>query len=128
MNIKDKRIIYIILAALICTMLFAGCGKDDKYVQTVKTGHMDMASGVAIGKAFDKFFKNGEWKSFISTDKQRIVEFNGDFSWKNKPAKLTVQFTIHPNNTFEMNAMSVNGVDMNDYDSTSIMHKILLGN
>ncbi len=128
MNERNIKKTYIVLLVIITALALSGCGKDDKYVQVVKEGTMYMAPNIKIGKAFDKFFKSSEWKSFVSTDNRRVVEFHGDFKWKDKPAKLGIQFVIHPDNTFEMGAMTVNDVNMNTNDSASILHKVLLGN
>jgi hypothetical protein len=125
----NKKIIQIacLLSLAFFFVLVLGCGKDDKYVKTVKEGSMDMVSGVRIGKAFDKFFSDGKWKSFESKNKQRVVEFNGKCTWNDKPAVLMVQFILHDNNRFEMGALTINNVNMNRIDSVNILQKVLEG-
>ena len=106
------------------TVLFTGCG-DDKYVQTVKNGSLEMASGVPIGKAFDQFFSNEKWKSFVSDNNERIVEFNGECRWNNNPATCCVQFRMLSENRFEVSYLDINGVSMNWLDGSSILNKVL---
>ena len=79
---------------------------------------------IPVGKAFDQFFANGEWKSFKSTDNQLVVEFNGDCTWYNAPAKMKVQFVIN-GNEFTVYHVGINDIPMNELDSFGIVAKIL---
>ena len=97
---------------LLTACLLAGCGGDDKYVSMVKNGSMDMAPNVKIGKAFDDFFGNPQWKSFVSTDNERIVEFSGNCTFANKPAHCKIQFVIQQDNRFQWKATTLNDVNM----------------
>ena len=123
MENKKKLILIAVIISLI-SVLFTGCG-DDKYVQTVKNGSLDMAKGVPIGKAFDQFFSNEKWESFVSDDNERIVEFNGECRWNNKPATCCVQFKILNGGRFEVSYLDINGVSMNWWDGSSILNKVL---
>lgn len=121
---KKKQLILIAVLVCLFSVLFAGCG-DDKYVQTVKNGSLDMAKGVPIGKAFDQFFNNGKWESFVSDNNERIVEFNGECRWNNNPATCCIQFRILNNSRFEVCYLDINGVSMNWLDGSSILNKVL---
>ncbi|HRM59326.1 MAG TPA: hypothetical protein PK232_04865, partial [Megamonas funiformis] len=92
-QLKSPRLIILVMILSLMSALVAGCG-DDKYVQSVKNGTMYMAPNAPVGKAFDQFFKNGKWKSFVSDKNDRIVEFTGECNWNNRPAKLTAQFKL----------------------------------
>lgn len=118
-----KKLILIAVIISLISVLFAGCG-DDKYVHTVKNGSLDMAKGVPIGKAFDQFFSNEKWKSFVSENNERIVEFNGECRWNNNPATCCVQFRILNDSRFEVSYLDINGVSMNWWDSSSILNKV----
>lgn len=118
-----KKLILIAVIISLMSVLFAGCG-DDKYVQTVKNGSLDMAKGVPIGKAFDQFFSNEKWESFVSENNERIVEFNGECRWNNNPATCCVQFRILNDSRFEVSYLDINGVSMNWWDSSSILNKV----
>lgn len=118
-----KKLILIAVIISLMSVLFAGCG-DDKYVQTVKNGSLDMAKGVPIGKAFDQFFSNEKWESFISENNERIVEFNGECRWNNNPATCCVQFRILNDSRFEVSYLDINGVSMNWWDSSGILNKV----
>ena len=112
---NKKKLIFIVVIISLMSVLFAGCG-DDKYVQTVKNGSLDMAKGVPIGKAFDQFFSNEKWESFVSENNERIVEFNGECRWNNNPATCCVQFRV--------SYLDINGVSMNWWDSSGILNKV----
>ncbi|MDM8143920.1 hypothetical protein [Megamonas hypermegale] len=118
-----KKLILIAVIISLMSVLFAGCG-DDKYVQTVKNGSLDMAKGVPIGKAFDQFFSNEKWESFVSENNERIVEFNGECRWNNNPATCCVQFRILNDSRFEVSYLDINGVSMNWWDSSGILNKV----
>lgn len=118
-----KKLIFIVVIISLMSVLFAGCG-DDKYVQTVKNGSLDMAKGVPIGKAFDQFFSNEKWESFVSENNERIVEFNGECRWNNNPATCCVQFRILNDSRFEVSYLDINGVSMNWWDSSGILNKV----
>lgn len=123
-QLKSQKLILLVLLISLMSIFVSGCG-DDKYVQSVKNGTMYMAPNVPVGKAFDQFFKNGEWKSFQSDQNQRIVEFSGDCNWNNKPAKLTAQFKLNKDNTFELIYLDINGKSTSVLDGLDIMQKIL---
>lgn len=120
---NKKKLIFIVVIISLMSVLFAGCG-DDKYVQTVKNGSLDMAKGVPIGKAFDQFFSNEKWESFVSENNERIVEFNGECRWNNNPATCCVQFRILNDSLFEVSYLDINGVSMNWWDSSGILNKV----
>lgn len=120
---NKKKLIFIVVIISLMSVLFAGCG-DDKYVHTVKNGSLDMAKGVPIGKAFDQFFSNEKWESFVSENNERIVEFNGECRWNNNPATCCVQFRILNDSRFEVSYLDINGVSMNWWDSSSILNKV----
>ena len=120
---NKKKLIFIVVIISLMSVLFAGCG-DDKYVHTVKNGSLDMAKGVPIGKAFDQFFSNEKWESFVSENNERIVEFNGECRWNNNPATCCVQFRILNDSRFEVSYLDINGVSMNWWDSSGILNKV----
>ena len=120
---NKKKLIFIVVIISLMSVLFAGCS-DDKYVQTVKNGSLDMAKGVPIGKAFDQFFSNEKWESFVSENNERIVEFNGECRWNNNPATCCVQFRILNDSRFEVSYLDINGVSMNWWDSSGILNKV----
>ena len=120
---NKKKLIFIVVIISLMSVLFACCG-DDKYVQTVKNGSLDMAKGVPIGKAFDQFFSNEKWESFVSENNERIVEFNGECRWNNNPATCSVQFRILNDSRFEVSYLDINGVSMNWWDSSGILNKV----
>lgn len=122
--IDRKKLILIVVLISVFSVLFTGCG-DDKYVQTVKNGSLEMAKGVPIGKAFDQFFTNEKWESFVSDNNERIVEFNGECRWNNNPATCCVQFKILNDTYFEVSYLDINGVSMNWLDGSSILNKVL---
>lgn len=107
-------------------IMATGCGGDnyDQHVLSVREGTFHMNPNVPVGKAFDQFFANGKWKSFISTENERIVEFNGECSWYNAPADMKIQFNVD-GKSFILRYVDINGVQMDFLDSTAIVEKVL---
>ena len=123
-NLKNFRILILML---LCLSLLTACGADHKYVTLVKKGTMDMAPTIKIGAAFDDFFLNPEWKYFKSKSGMEIVEFNGECTWYNKPANCTIQFIIIGEDSFELGAISLDGINMTENEGAAILKKALTG-
>lgn len=127
---KDFRKIFkvLIFTVLISAML-TGCGGYDKNVTTVREGTLYAAPDIPIGKAFDKVFKNGKWKSFKSKDDKTIVEFTGNCVLRNESAEMTIQFVLknkqQEKQEFELYYVEVNGIACDEMESVGIMAIIL---
>ena len=121
---RRKRVILIgvFLTFLLCLL---GCGNEDKYVAMVKTGNLQIEPNIEVGKAFDEFFVHPKWESFESDDHKRVVEFNGDCTWDDKPAKCTIQFVINNDTEFEVVYVAINDVSINLEDGMEIVRKAL---
>ena len=142
-NFLSKKSIYRCFAVLflmaIAITSFSGCTNkdtaslqneilsvfDDEYVSRVKSGHFEMTPNIPIGDAFARFFGDPEWKSFESTDGQRVVEFKGKCTWQDKPAICRMQFIIKGDNSFETGAVSINDNNLTVLETSLIMAKIL---
>ena len=117
----------VLLSSLVLTVfLMAGCGGNnyDTNVRLVREGHLEAYPNIPVGKAFDQFFINDSWKSFTSTEKEKIVEFNGECTFDNAPATLKVQFAI-TGNYFRVHYVGLNNVPLNDFDGLSVLDKVL---
>lgn len=136
---KLSRVLLSVFLIVTMTVSLSGCkGKnlikfrsiissifDDEYVSMVKNGHLHMAPNITVGDAFANFFGDPEWKSFESTSGQMVVEFNGDCTWQDKPAKCRMQFLINKkDDTFETGAVSINGTNLTVLETAAILAKI----
>ncbi len=119
-----RRLVLIAAIISLMSLLFAGCG-DDKYVEQIKSGHLNINTNASVGKAFDQYFSDGEWKSFKTDSGERVVEFNGGCRWNDKPATICVQFTITSDTEFQITYLDINGRSMNVYDSLDILDKVI---
>jgi len=84
----------------------------DEYTHIVQQGSMSIEPNIPIGKAFDKFFSEGKWRSFKSKQGKQIVEFTGKCNWNNRPATCKIQFQVFKDQTFQLENVSVNDVEM----------------
>lgn len=121
--------IHIVLSMIFLTLVLSvmGCGPEDKYVTQVKTGTMYMEPNIQIGKAFDEFFANPKWRSYTEGKgkyQRHIVEFTGDCTWYNAPAKCTIHFIVG-DTEFQLQWVAINDVQMDEEESVAILHKAL---
>ena len=116
----------LLISPILIIFLFTGCSgtKFDRNVQLVREGSLLMNPNVPIGKAFDQFFINDSWKSFTSTENEQIVEFNGDCSFADLPATVTIQFRI-TGNEFTVKYVGIDEVGLNDLEGLSVLEKVL---
>lgn len=109
-SMKLLLVVIGILAIFIVGGLLIGTG--DKYTHIVQQGSMSIEPNIPIGKAFDKFFSEGKWRSFKSKQGEQIVEFTGKCTWNNQPATCKMQFQIFKDQTFQLENVSINNVEM----------------
>lgn len=123
---KTKLTVLSLISLMLVSIFMAGCGgeKYNKTIQLVRNGTIKMNPDVPIGKAFDQFFSNGQWKSFTSTENKTVVEFNGDCTFNNAPAKMKVQFIVD-GKSFNLDYVSINDVSLNLFESAGVIGKVL---
>ena len=119
----SKNFLCGIISLLLVGMLVGGCGNDD--VSSVRDGTMNMAPGVPIGKAFDQAFDKGSWKSFTSTENERIVEFNGENKLLDETVKTQIQFKLSDDDTFSLEYVGVDGEGLPNEAAVVLMKTIL---
>ncbi len=122
--------IHIVLSVILLTLGLSimGCGSEDKYVRLVKTGSMQMEPNIKIGTAFNEFFAKPKWRSYTEgkgTYERHIVEFTGDFTWYNSPAKCNIHFIVTSETEFELQNVYINDVRMDTEESLVLLHKFL---
>ena len=107
---------------LLTALIVGGCGDD---VSTVRDGTMNMAPGVPIGKAFEQFFDKGNWKSFTSTENERIVEVNGEGKVFDETVNTKIQFKLSDDDTFTLEYVGVDGEGLPDESAVVFLETIL---
>lgn len=100
---------------------------ESKDVKLVKQGTLQLAPNMKIGAALDKFFPDGEWTSFKSTDNKRIAEYTGTCTWNGKESKCEIQFLITDDKTFKVWTIAMNGSELNTIEQAGVLHKIFFG-
>jgi hypothetical protein len=107
-NVRNVMIIVILI--LIVSIILLSCKGNSTPIDVVKNGTFDDYPDVLIGKAFDSFFANPKWLSFISEDNEQIVEFSGGAMLGEENVTVEMQFEVK-NNSFEAFWLGVNGED-----------------
>ena len=123
---QGKKIGFIFLTSILVILLFTACSsQEDKNIQLVRNGTMDMYPNAPIGKAFNQFFSNGKWTAFTSTANEQIVEFNGNCYWLDESVPMKIQFTVKNNSRFSLNYVGIDNVDMPQEVKADILYGIL---
>lgn len=136
-NILMKRIIVTVLAVIMLMSLVA-CGSDSNssggstytppvvnpYVKMVKNAtHSEY--GITYGKAFDSFFSDPEWSYFEASTGEKVVEFEGGFSYSGSPATAKIQFVLDISaGTFSAHFLSINGEAQNKLMLAAMIKKV----
>lgn len=129
LNQKKKFLTFSgIIAAFLVVLFLIIPSKSNEYIDLVKTGTLSSHQSVTVGKAFDKFFTDKDWKHFTSENNQNIVEFTGTYNINNKKYKTRIQFEVNKNSTeFEMKYLEVNGKPQNLLSWNSLLSNIYDG-
>ena len=98
--------------------------RNENNISIVRNGNFYSHPNIPVGAAFKKFFANGKWSAFTSTEGEQVVEFVGDCIWYDERAKLTMQFVVN-GNEFEMRHVNINGVTFSYEESVAQLDKIL---
>lgn len=123
---QGKKIGIIFINSILVILLFTACSsQEDKNIELVRNGTMNMYPNVPIGKAFNQFFSNGKWKAFTSTDNKQIVEFNGNCYWLDETVPMKIQFTINNDSQFSLSYVGIDNVDIPQEVRADILYGIL---
>lgn len=110
---NKKKAMYVVAAVVVVILIAVLSGDSD--VKIVKDGSFYQAQHITVGKAFDKFFKNGKWSSKVSNG-VHYVYFNGEcevLNGRNDRVKFNARFTVNPKTkSFVMEHIDVEGVDL----------------
>lgn len=83
--------------------------QPDPYVEGIRTAVQD-DYGVTYGEAFEYFFTDPVWISFVTDDDVYVVEFTGNCNFRNTPVSARIQFTILEDGThFKATYLALNG-------------------
>lgn len=114
-----------VIAAVIVLFLLIVPRESSQYINIVKNGTLNSYRYVTVGKAFEDFFTDTDWKYFSSDSNQDVVEFTGVYHINDKKYKTLIQFTVNKDNSeFEMNYCEVNGKSQNLFEWTSLLSNI----
>ena len=84
----------------------------------IKETEFEGCPNQTVSQLFEKFLKNTEWESFISPDDNKFhLNVSGKYSDLDGVShKMLVQFQYTTGDTWEVNAMKIDGKELNDAD------------
>lgn len=126
LNNKKKFITFGgIIAAIVILLLLVVPGESNQYIKVVKNGTLNSYNSITVGKAFEDFFTDTDWKYFSSDKEENIVEFTGTYHINDKKYKTLIQFTVNKDKSeFQMNYCEVNGRSQNLFEWSSLLSNI----
>jgi hypothetical protein len=114
-----------VIAAVVILFLLIVPRQSNQYIHIVKNGTLNSYKSITVGKAFEDFFTDTDWKYFSSDNKKDIVEFTGTYHINEKKYKTLIQFTVNKDNSeFEMNYFEVNGKSQTLFEWSSLLSNI----
>jgi hypothetical protein len=102
----------ILLTVLIASLFGCKAKMDD----TIKKGYFDSCRKYNVETLINGFFANPKWESFISPDDDKYhLNVSGQIMYDNAPANAIVQFEIHDDERWQINAFEINGEPQEDF-------------
>lgn len=113
-----QKIIYVLGVIMVISLVFYLInGGGNSAVNIVKNGELNDYQGITIGKAFDNFFSNPQWKSSETKDKKTIVNFKGEASLGDKPVTISINFQVNKDSkSFNVINLYMDGKIQPDYE------------
>ena len=115
--------------AVICIMFYLyQVAKDvTNTVDIVKTGTFKDYPDKEIGKTFDSYFKNTQWKEVGKKDENEVVKFTGYFPMKDsdgKEVEMSMDFTIVKED-IEFGNLTIYNTTRDENTSNIVLQKII---
>lgn len=133
---KKQKIIRIVIACvcfLIAGVLMVSDGiggasrtgsESGPYIEMVKSGTMQAFPEPTVGEAFEAFFSDTEWETFVSDEGLNVVEFSGGCTLFEEEATCHIQFVVSEDGTFETYYAEIDGVALTDNDIVAVYETI----
>lgn len=132
-EMKKSILLVEILFLFMASLFIIGCGTNDKAnvvtsldqrTNVVRDGHLNDYPNVKIGDAYDGFFSNPQWKYFEGEKKEKVVEFSGNCTYKDKEINVQQQFVLGENGTFTVGALAFNEIDQLPFIANALISKV----
>lgn len=82
--------------------------REQKCINIVKSGSLEMYSDMKLGPAFNDYFANPKWEYGYTVSNDEMVEFKGKCNYYDEPTELTIQFFVDFNDeTFTLEYVGV---------------------
>lgn len=126
---KTWKIIIGVVIVLIAAIAITELVSESEEVLSVKNANFkyytyDMGY-TDIGTAFENYFSNTKWQSFISEEGIEIVQFDGEFMYYDKNTDCSIQFEIYSDGTFDIYAVEFNGIPQNKLIIAALIDEVM---
>ena len=123
-----STIIAIVLTVIICFVGVSSAGigtkanpMQDSRIDVVKSQQIFKDYTVTYGECLDNKCTDPEWTIFSSSDKKKVVEFNGNVVYNNMNSSLKIQFVYNDSDDYwALSYMALNGTAM-DSNSAALL-------
>lgn len=101
---------------------------ENSYVEMVKNASPSTFPSITYNEAFGGFFDEGDWKHFIGTKGQNVVEYSGKITRGDITCEVFFQFQVDKkNNTVTTEYASLNDVPLNYLEMGLLINGIFAG-
>ncbi len=123
-----STIIAIVLTVIICFVGVSSAGigtkanpMQDSRIDVVKSQQIFKDYTVTYGECLDNKCTDPKWTIFSSSDKKKVVEFNGNVVYNNMNSSLKIQFVYNDSDDYwALSYMALNGTAM-DSNSAALL-------
>lgn len=114
-----------ILAIVLPSILFLSSCTESPEIQMVKSGHLGNCPNSTVEEMVDGFLGNPAWNSGESSDGQKFVNIEGDFTISGKEVRGILQFAVDTNaGSFKFYALETNGVPQPNIMALGLLNKM----
>ena len=97
----------------------------DEKVSYIKEQKVYVNNDITYGEAFDNYFADAHWESFIATDGSIVVEFDGVGYYKGVKSDIEVQFILNEQLTdYKLGYFGVNGNSITQREAGAFLEHI----
>jgi hypothetical protein len=86
---------------------------DPSAVVLIQDGSLYAYPDVTVEEMIDAYFANPKWEALVAEDKNTYVNVSGGIMYYNEEAEALIQFLVKEDDTFEFNALEIDGTPYN---------------
>lgn len=112
-NLKKLIVVFIVGLTFITTNNTSYSWFKDNIAESVKNGRLSNYPQKTVGEAVKGFIANPKWESIVADDGKSYVIIDGFILLHGKRVKVSLQYKVNKDDSFEFNALEFNEIPQN---------------